>query len=232
MKTVVITGGAGGIGSAVSRGFAEKGYRVILGYNHSKEKAEKIAAEIDGRAYRVDVTDAASVLAFRESVGKADVLVNNAGIAQQKLFGDILEEEWDAMMAVHVKGAFLMCQAFLPEMIREKSGCIVNIASMWGQVGASCEVHYSAAKAALIGMTKALAKEVGPSGVRVNCVSPGVIETDMMAAFSEEDKAALREETPLCRLGTPEDVAEAVLFAAESAFLTGQIIAPNGGFII
>ncbi len=232
MKKVVITGGAGGIGSAIACGFAEKGYSVILGFNRSAEKAAALANELGGKAYRVDVTDADSVRAFREMAGEAEILVNNAGIAQQKLFGDISEEEWDEMFAVHVKGAFRMCRAFLPDMIREKNGCIINIASMWGQIGASCEVHYSAAKAALIGMTKALAKEVGPSGVRVNCVSPGVIETDMMAAFSEEDKEALREETPLCRLGTPRDVAETVLFAAESRFLTGQVIAPNGGFVI
>lgn len=232
MKTVVITGGAGGIGAAISRHFAARGYHVIIGYHHARQRAEKLASEIGGSAYRVDVTDAESVLEFRKLSGRADILVNNAGIAQQKLFCDISEEEWDAMFSVHVKGAYRMCRAFLPDMIREKSGSIVNIASMWGQVGASCEVHYSAAKAALIGMTKALAKELGPSGVRANCVSPGVIETDMMAAFSEEDKDALREETPLLRLGTPEDVAEAVCFAAESPFLTGQVIAPNGGFII
>ena len=232
MKRVVITGGAGGIGSAIARAFSENGYYVTIGYHQKKERAEHLAAAIGGKAHHVDVRDRESVCAFYRAAGQADVLINTAGIAQQKLFTDISEEEWDAMMEVHVKGAFRMCQAFLPDMIHKKSGSIVNIASMWGQVGASCEVHYSAAKAALIGMTKALAKELGPSGIRVNCVSPGVIETDMMAAFSEEDKEALREETPLCRLGTSQDVAQAVLFAAESRFLTGQVIAPNGGFVI
>lgn len=232
MKRVVITGGAGGIGSAIARAFSENGYHVTIGYHQKKERAEHLAAAIGGKAHHVDVRDRESVCAFYRAAGQADVLINNAGIAQQKLFTDISEEEWDAMMEVHVKGAFRMCQAFLPDMIHKKRGSIVNIGSMWGQVGASCEVHYSAAKAALIGMTKALAKELGPSGIRVNCVSPGVIETDMMAAFSDEDKEALREETPLCRLGTSQDVAQAVLFAAESRFLTGQVIAPNGGFVI
>lgn len=232
MKTVIVSGGAGGIGSAICRRFAAAGYQVIIGYNRSREKAEKLCEEIGGRALWVDVCRAESVRTFAEAAGRADVLVNNAGIAAQKLFTDITEEEWNAMFDVHVKGAYRLCQAFLPGMIREKRGCIVNISSMWGQVGASCEVHYSAAKAALIGMTRALAKELGPSGIRVNCVSPGVIETEMMAGFSEEDKAALCEETPLGRMGTPSDVAEAVLYAAEAGFVTGQIIAPNGGFVI
>lgn len=232
MKTVVVTGGAGGIGAGICRRFASVGYRVIVGYNHSSQKAEKLAQEIGGTPLHVDVCRMDSVRCFAEAVGKTDVLVNNAGIAAQKLFTDITEEEWDAMFDVHVKGAFRLCQAFLPAMLRVKDGSIVNVASMWGQVGASCEVHYSAAKAALIGMTRALAKELGPSGIRVNCVSPGVIATDMMAGFSEEDKRALEEETPLGRMGTPSDVAEAVLYAAEARFLTGQIIAPNGGFVI
>ncbi len=232
MKTVVITGGAGGIGSALCRKFAAAGYRVIIGYNRSAEKASALAAALGGRALWLDVRLTDSVRDFAAAAGEADVLINNAGIAAQRLFTDITEEEWDEMFDVHVKGAYRLCRAFLPGMIREKRGSIVNIASMWGQVGASCEVHYSAAKAALIGMTRALAKELGPSGIRVNCVSPGVIETEMMAGFSDEDKAALCEETPLGRMGTPEDVAEAVLYAAEASFLTGQVLAPNGGFVI
>lgn len=232
MKTVVVTGGAGGIGTEICRKFASAGYRVIVGYNRSVQKAEALAREIGGVSLHLDVCQSESVSRFAESAGRADVLVNNAGIAAQRLFTDITEEEWDRMFDVHVKGAFRLCQAFLPAMLREKDGSIVNVASMWGQVGASCEVHYSAAKAALIGMTRALAKELGPSGIRVNCVSPGVIATDMMAGFSEEGKRALEEETPLGRMGTPLDVAEAVLYAAEARFLTGQIIAPNGGFVI
>ncbi len=232
MKTVVITGGAGGIGSGICHRFAKEGYKVIVGYHSREERARALAAEIGGEAYFLDVCDAASVETFAKAVGFANVLIHNAGIAQQKLFTDISEAEWDRMFDVHVKGAYRIFRAFLPDMIREKRGSLITISSMWGQVGASCEVHYSAAKAALIGMTKALAKEVGPSGIRVNCVAPGVIETEMMAGFSPEDKKALAEETPLCRLGTPEDVAEAVFYAAEASFLTGQVIAPNGGFVI
>ena len=232
MKTVIVSGGAGGIGSAICRRFHKEGYRVIIGYRASREKAESLARELDGKAIELDVTSAESVSRFAEKAGRADVLVSNAGIAQQKLFTDITEREWDEMFAVHVKGTFLLCRAFLPGMISEKSGSIVTVASMWGQVGASCEVHYSAAKAAVIGMTKALAKEVGPSFVRVNCVSPGVIDTPMLAGFTKEDKKALMEETPLNRIGKPEDVADAVFYAATAEFLTGQIIAPNGGFVI
>ncbi len=205
---------------------------MIIGYHKSREKAEALAMELGGTAMELDVTSADSVENFARKVGRADVLIHNAGIAGQKLFTEITEQEWDEMFSVHAKGAFLLCRAFLPGMIREKSGSIVTVASMWGQVGASCEVHYSAAKAALIGMTRALAKEVGPSGIRVNCVSPGVIDTPMMAGFTEEDKKALAEETPLGRLGTPRDVADAVFYAATAEFLTGQVIAPNGGFII
>ncbi|MBE7063380.1 MAG: SDR family oxidoreductase [Ruminococcaceae bacterium] len=232
MKTAAVSGGAGGIGSAICRMLASSGYKVFVGYNHSKKSAEALAAEIGGAALQLDVCRAESVRTFTEAVGRCDVLVNNAGIAAQRLFTDITEDEWDAMFDVHVKGTYRLCRAFLPGMIREKAGSIVNIASMWGQVGASCEVHYSAAKAAVIGMTRALAKEVGPSDIRVNCVSPGVIETEMLAGFSSEDKKALAEETPLGRIGTPRDVAGAVLYAAEAPFLTGQVIAINGGFVV
>lgn len=232
VKTAIVSGGAGGIGSAICRRFQKEGYHVIIGYHKSREKAEALAMELGGTALELDVTSADSVENFARKVERADVLIHNAGIAGQKLFTEITEQEWDEMFSVHAKGAFLLCRAFLPGMIRKKSGSIVTVASMWGQVGASCEVHYSAAKAALIGMTRALAKEVGPSGIRVNCVSPGVIDTPMMAGFTEEDKKALAEETPLGRLGTPRDVADAVFYAATAEFLTGQVIAPNGGFII
>lgn len=232
MKTMVITGGAGGIGSAIARRFQKAGYSVVIGYNRSKEKAEALARELSARALFVDVCSPESVSAFYEAAGPASVVIHAAGIAAQKLFCDITEEEWDRMMDVHVKGAYRLYKAFLPDMIRAKEGSLIAISSMWGQVGASCEVHYSTAKAALIGMTRALAKELGPSNIRVNCIAPGVIETDMMAAFSEEDKKALMEETPLGRIGTGADVAEATLYAAEASFLTGQVIAPNGGFVI
>ena len=169
-----------------------------------------------------------------EELGPVEVLVNNAGIAQQKLFTDLTEEDWDRMFTVDVKGMFLCCQAALPGMIRRKRGKIVNISSMWGQVGASCEVHYSAAKGAVIAFTKALAQEVGPSRIQVNCVAPGVIDTEMNGALPPDAMDALREETPLGVLGQPSDVAEAVWFLAspQSDFITGQVLAPNGGLVL
>ena len=167
-------------------------------------------------------------------MGRVDVLVCNAGIAQQKLFTDITPEEWQRMLDVNLSGAFHLCQLALPGMIRRKAGRILTVSSMWGQTGGSCEVHYSAAKAGLIGLTKALAKEEGPSGITVNCVAPGVIDTDMMAAFTAEDKAALAEETPVGRLGSADEVAQLLVFlAGESAgYITGQVFGVNGGLVI
>ena len=189
-------------------------------------------------AVQCDVASRASCeVAFHtveQAVGHVDVLVSNAGIAQQKLFTDITPEEWQHMLDVNLSGAFHLCQLALPGMIRRKAGRILTVSSMWGQTGGSCEVHYSAAKAGLIGLTKALAKEEGPSGITVNCVAPGVIETDMMAAFTAEDKAALAEETPVGRLGTPEEVAKLLVFLAgeDAGYITGQVFGVNGGLVI
>ncbi len=242
-KVALITGASRGIGRAIALRLAKDGYTVAMNYCQN-ERAALRAAEVlsafgkDGMLCRADVADERAVRdmvkAVEDRLGAIDLLVNNAGIAEQALFTDLTAAQWKRMMDVHVNGAFYTSSAVLPSMIRRKSGCIVNIASMWGQTGASCEVHYSTAKAALIGMTKALAKEVGPSGIRVNCVSPGAIETDMMAGFSEDDKAALADETPLGRLGKPEEIAAAVAFLAseEAAFITGQVLAPNGGLVI
>lgn len=239
----LITGASRGIGRAIALRLARDGYTIALNYR-ADEKAALATAQIlqalgaDGMLCQADVADERAVRAMAEAVenryGRIDLLVNNAGIAAQKLFTDISADEWHRMMDVHVNAAFYTSSAVLPGMIRRHSGNIINIASMWGQTGGSCEVHYSTAKAALIGMTKALAKEMGPSGIRVNCVSPGVIETDMMADFSAEDKQALAQETPLCRLGKPEEIAAAVAFLAshDAAFITGQVIAPNGGILI
>ncbi|MEG1549301.1 MAG: 3-oxoacyl-ACP reductase FabG [Ruthenibacterium sp.] len=242
-KTVMITGASRGIGAACASAFGKGGYRVALCYHTQREKAQTVADVIEknggtAKIFAIDVADSNSVAAAFDAItntfGAPDILINNAGIAQQKLFTDITEAEWDTMMNTNVKGAFLCCKAALPHMIRQKWGRIVNISSMWGQVGASCEVHYSAAKAAVIGLTKALAKEEAPSGITVNCVAPGVIETDMMAAFSAEDKAALAAETPLERLGSAEDIAGATAFLASdaAAFITGQVIGVNGGLVI
>lgn len=242
-KTAVVTGASRGIGAAVARALAAQGLRVAVCCRENLEKAEAVCASIravGGTAapFAVDVADAASVAALFDAVtaalGTPLVLVNNAGIARQKLFTDLSEADWDEMMGVCAKGTFLCCRAALPGMIRAKWGRIVNISSMWGQVGASCEADYSAAKAAVIGLTKALAKEEGPSGITVNCVAPGAVETDMLVSFSQEDKAALAEETPLCRLGTPGDIAAAVAFLCSGAagFITGQVLGVNGGFVV
>ena len=243
MKTVLITGGSRGIGAAAARAFARAGWKVAINYCRSAQAAQALSAELciqGGQALAVpgDVAVRSQVVQMVETVrkelGDPDLLINNAGISQQALFTDLTEEDWDRMFAVHVKGAFHCCQEVLPAMIRRRSGQIINISSMWGQVGGSCEVHYSAAKAALIGFTKALAKEVGPSQVRVNCVAPGVIATEMNGHLSPADLEALREETPLETIGAPEDVASLLVFLAsdQARFITGQVIAPNGGIVI
>lgn len=242
-RVALVTGASRGIGLATARLLGENGWRVALGCRQNLALAEAAAAALreegyDAFAVMADVADRDAVdrmcSAVESRLGPIGLLVNNAGFAQQKMFCDITPEEWDRMFAVTVTGAFHCCQRVLPGMLRRGGGTIVNISSMWGQTGASCEVHYSAAKAALIGMTKALAKELGPSDITVNCVAPGVIDTDMCASFSEETRAALADETPLGRLGTPLDVARTILFLAGEGgdFLTGQVLAPNGGFVI
>lgn len=236
MRTVLITGGSRGIGAGAVRAFSNAGYRVAFFYLNSEASASALAAETGACAIRCDVRDSASVSCAvaqaQRVLSHIDVLINNAGVAQQKLFTDITDEDWRTMLDTHLTGAFLLSRAVLPGMISRRHGRIINVGSIWGQVGASCEVHYSAAKAGLIGLTRALAKEVAPSGVTVNCVCPGVIATDMLASFTEEDLAVLCEETPVGRLGTPEDVARTLVFLAEESagFITGQVIGVNGGF--
>lgn len=243
MKTVLITGASRGIGAETARLFAQKGWAVAVNYRNSREAAEELVSEIrknGGTALAIpaDVGDPEQVEAlFRTAereLGQIEALVNNAGIAQQKLFTDLTDEDWDELFRVDVKGVFLCCRRALPAMIRRHRGVIVNISSMWGQVGASCEVHYSAAKAAVIGLTRALAKEVGPSGIRVNCIAPGVIRTEMNGNLTPETLEALKEETPLELLGDPADVAKAAWFltSEDSAFITGQVLGVNGGMVI
>ncbi len=216
---------------------------MAVNYNNSAEAAETICNELSScgvkvEAFKADVSIRTEVdrmiLQIKEKLGSITVLVNNAGIAEQALFTDISEEMWDRMFAVNVKGAFNCSQAVLPDMIHSKYGRIINISSMWGISGASCEVHYSAAKAALIGFTKALAKEEGLSGITVNCVAPGVIDTDMNSHLSKQDMEILRKNTPVGRIGTPEDIAEAILFFAseKASFITGQVLSADGGFIL
>ena len=239
MRGVLISGGDRGIGAAAARAFYEAGYRVAVLYHTNAEAAAALEASLPGIiALQCDVASrAACESAFTAAeimLGHVDVLVCNAGIAQQKLFTDITPAEWQHMLDVNLTGAFHLCQLALPGMIRRKWGRILTVSSMWGQTGGSCEVHYSAAKAGLIGMTKALAREEGPSGITVNCVAPGVIDTDMMAAFTPGDKAALAEETPVGRLGSAQEVARALLFLAgeEAGYITGQVFGVNGGLVI
>ena len=241
-KTALVTGGAKGIGSAICRALAKDGYKIAINYNNSQTEAvdlkNELSAITDVEIFKADVSDSKQVREMFSEIekvfGGVDVLVNNAGIAGQMLFTDITDEMWQKMINVNLSGAFYCCREALKFMINKKSGKIINIASMWGETGASMEVHYSASKAGLIGLTKALAKEVGLSGVTVNAVSPGVIMTDMMKSFSEADIAVLKDETPLNSLGTAENVADAVSFlASEKAdFITGQVISVNGGFVI
>ena len=244
MRYVLITGASGGIGAAIAEGFARAGYGLILHYHKGEDRARALAARLT-ESYSVpalplcaDLSDTAAVQAMferaAEEFGFIDTVVNNAGIAEQKLFTDLTDEAWDRMIDVNLSGTFRTCRAALPEMIRRKQGTIINVSSMWGQVGASCEVAYSAAKAGVIGLAKALAKEVAPSGITVNCIAPGAIRTPMLDCFTEEDLAALAEETPVGRIGTPEDVAaSAVFLASEGArFITGQVLGVNGGFVI
>lgn len=241
-NTVIITGASGGIGSAIADAFALGGYNVVIGYNSSKESATALESKLlatgcSVASFKADVSDPTQAQALidfaKNTFGGRYILVNNAGIAQQKLFTDITDEDFDRMFSSNVKSVFNCSRSVLPLMIHNKWGRIINISSMWGICGASCEVHYSASKAAVIGMTKALAKEVGPSGITVNCVAPGLIDTPMNKDFDEDTISALCDETPVGRIGTSADVAKAVLFLAQesSSFITGQVLGVDGGFI-
>ena len=238
MHHVLITGGSRGIGAACVHAFCQRGDAVAFIYQKDHAAAEKIAKETGAFAVQADISDPESVshaLALvRAQLGEIDILINCAGIGQIKLFTDLTNDDWRRMLGVNLDSAFYLCRAVAPGMIRGGWGRIVNVGSMWGKVGASCEVHYSAAKAGLRGLTMALAKELGPSGITVNCVEPGVIDTDMNAALSAEDRAALCDETPLCRIGRPEEVAAAVTFLASesAAFITGQCLGVDGGFAV
>lgn len=242
-KTVVITGASRGIGKATVEVFAQQGYNVLINFNNSEKEAIAIYNNLKEKKFSVklfkaDVSNRDEVDAMMKfcvnEFGAIDILVNNAGISQEKLFTDITDEDWDRMQNINLKSVFICTQEVLKHMIPEKKGKIINVSSIWGMVGASCEVHYSTAKAGVIGLTKALAKELGPSNIQVNCVAPGIIETDMLSSFDQEQLDILKENTPLMRLGSPIDIAMCIFFLASrhADFITGQTISPNGGFVI
>lgn len=243
MSIAVVTGASGGIGAEIAKRLAQDGFSVALIYNRNAEKAQKTADEItlsggSAKTYKCDVRDSSEITSAIEAIerdfGEISVLVNNAGISEQKLLTDITDSDWENMISTNLSGAFYLCRAVLPYFVHRKSGRIINISSMWGETGGSCEVHYSAAKAGLIGLTKALAKEVAPSGITVNAVSPGVINTEMVTKLGKDTVDMLREEIPVMRLGTPEDVANAVSFLADdrASYITGQVLSVNGGIVI
>ena len=238
MKTVFITGGSRGIGAELVRTFSKNGYNVAFTYRSSREAAEQLALETGALAIKADSrSESEAIDALNKAVshfGGVDCLINNAAVSSFSLFTDITLDEWDDMMSVNLTGAFIYSKAVIPDMLKRKQGRIINITSMWGLVGASCEVHYSAAKAGLIGLTKALAKELGPSGITVNAIAPGVIDTEMNKALTAEDRATLIDETPVMRIGTTRDVAEAALFLAGdgASFITGEVLNVSGGYVI
>jgi len=241
MKTVIVTGGSRGIGEGIVRLLAEKDYNIILNYNKSEEKAKQIQDELKQKGKNIEIFKAdiskreevKKIIAFAlEKFKTIDVLVNNAGISQTKLFTDITDADWDNIIQTNLNSVFYCTQEALPTMIHNKKGCIINVSSIWGITGASCEVSYSVAKAGIDGMTKALAKELGPSNIRINSIAPGIIDTDMNKEYTEEEIEEIKKEIPLGRIGETIDVARCVDWLIEDEYITGQIISLNGGWLI
>ena len=240
-KVALVTGASRGIGAAVARTLAENGWAVCINYIEQQQKAEALVDELRAKGFqaichKADVADREAVKEMvdhiEKELGYVNLLVNNAGISQQQLFQDTSYEDFHRMVDVHLFGAYNCIQAVLPNMLREHEGCIINTSSIWGSHGSSCEVAYCAAKHGLEGLSKALAQELAPSGIRVNCIAPGVIRTDMLECLGEETKAMLNEEIPMGRAGEPEEIASAVLFLASASYLTGQTIQIDGGFVV
>ncbi len=241
MKTVLITGGSRGIGKCIAENLAKERYNVILNYNKSEKQAKQIQKELKEKGinieiYKADVSKREQVKKMvnfsNNKFGNIDILINNAGIAKLEMFNDITDEEWNEMLNTNLNSVFYCTQEVLPGMIHNKNGCIINISSIWGLVGASCEVAYSVSKAGINGMTKALAKELGPSNIRVNSIAPGVIDTEMNNNIDNAIKEEIKNETPLGKIGRPIDIYRCVKWLIEDEFTTGQIISPNGGYVI
>lgn len=230
--TVVITGGSRGIGAEAVRQFAARGDRVYFLYEKEHGKAQAVSAETGAIPICCDVASAQAVKDAFSQIGDVDILICNAGICHTGLLQDLPEYQWDRIFDVNVKGMYLCVQAAMPHFLKKQAGCIITVSSMWGQVGASCEAAYSATKGAVIALTKALAQELGPAGIRVNCVAPGVIATDMCANVDPEIMEELKAESPIGRIGTPADVAKAMIYLADADFVTGQVLPVNGGFVL
>ena len=241
MKTVLITGGSRGIGKCIAENLAKDGFNVVLNYNKSEKQAKQIKKDLEEQGINIEICKAD--VSKREEVkelikftlnkfGNIDVLINNAGIAKLQMFNDITDEDWSDMINTNLNSVFYTTQEVLPNMIHNKNGCIINISSIWGLVGASCEVAYSVSKAGIDGMTKSLAKELGPSNIRVNSIAPGVIDTEMNSNLDNAIKEEIKNETPLNKIGTPIDIYRCVKWLIEDEFTTGQVISPNGGYVI
>ena len=239
MKTVIVTGGSRGIGASIVKELAKCGYNVVLNYKKSEEAAKNIQKELRKQdlsieIFKADVSKRAEVKELvkftLDKFKNVDILINNAGIDQIKLFTDITDDDWNTMMQVNVNSVFYCTQEVLENMIHNKKGCIINISSIWGSIGASCEVHYSASKAAIEGMTKALAKELGPSNIRVNSIAPGIVNTDMNKQLAKEELEEIKKEIPLRRIAEPDEIAKSVKWLIEDEYISGQIIAVNGGW--
>lgn len=236
-KIVLVTGASRGIGREIAKELAQKGYQVIANYNKSREEAEKLQQENENiEIYKADVSKREEVSKMVQDVikkyGKIDILINNAGISQEKLFTDVTDEDWNTMINNNLYSVFCVTQEVLPNMINRKQGCIINISSIWGMVGASCETIYSVAKAGIDGMTKSLAKELGPSNIRVNSIAPGCIDTDMNKNLTEQEIQDLEQEIPLGKIGKTIDIAKCVNWLIEDEYTTGQVISINGGWVI